>query len=122
MTVDRLDIYTLYPFHGSFQQLFNGTKIKYLLLKSVRIRSDLSESFTGNIARLDLVRQVSELSVENFPPYPVHKLIINAFYVDDFDHEHPPNYTNLHHLRVHSYEPIPPTAFRHYSLIQTLEI
>ena len=29
LNVDSLELYTLYPFRGTFQQLFNGANIKY---------------------------------------------------------------------------------------------
>ncbi|CAF4593152.1 unnamed protein product, partial [Rotaria magnacalcarata] len=80
--------YALYPFHGSFQQLFDGANIKYLRLSGGDIRSDLSKPFTGNIARLELAKQASALSVQNFPIYPAHELIINAFYITDFNNEY----------------------------------
>lgn len=122
LNVDSLELYALYPFHGTFQQLFNGANIKYLRLSGGDIRSDFSQSFTGNIARLELAKQATSLSVENFPVYPAHEMIINAFYISDFNNEHVPNYNNLVELRVHSTERIPANAFRQFSNIQTLSV
>jgi hypothetical protein len=112
----------LYPFHGTFQQLFDGANIKFVRLSGGEIRSDVSQPFSGNIARLELAKQANSLSVENFPVYPAHELIINAFYVTEFNSEHPPNYSNLGELRVHSMGRIPADAFRQFSNIHTLSI
>ncbi len=49
-------------------------------------------------------------------------MTINAFYIDDFNNEHPPNYNNLGELRVHSNGPIPANAFRNFPNIHTLQI
>lgn len=117
-----LELYALYPFHGTFQELFNGANIKYIRLTGGDIRSDFSQPFTGNIARLELAKQATSLSVENFPVYPAHEMIINAYYISDFTNEHVPNYNNLVELRVHSTETIPANAFRHYPNIQTLSL
>ncbi|CAF4378012.1 unnamed protein product, partial [Rotaria magnacalcarata] len=122
LNVDALEVYALYPFHGSFQQLFDGANIKYLRLSGGDIRSDLSKPFTGNIARLELAKQASALSVQNFPIYPAHELIINAFYITDFNNEYPPNYSNLGELLVYSTERIPANAFQQFPNIHTLSI
>lgn len=122
LNADTVELYALYPFKGSFQQLFDGANIKYLRLSGGEIRSDVSQSFTGNIGRLELAKQASELSVQNFPVYPAHELTINAFYVDDFNSQHPPNYNNLGELRVHSNNRIPANAFQNYPNIHTLQI
>ncbi|CAF3339176.1 unnamed protein product [Rotaria sp. Silwood1] len=122
LNVDSLELYVLYPFRGTFQQLFNGANIKYLRLSGGDIRSDLSQPFTGNIGRLELAKQASQLSIQNFPAYPAHELIINAFYVTDFDSDHPPNYSNLGELRIHSQERIPANAFRQYPNLHTLSV
>lgn len=120
--VDSLELYSLYPFHGTFQQLFHGANIKYLRLSGGDIRSDLSQPFTGNVGRLELAKQASQLSMQNFPLYPVHEYIINAFYVTDFKSDHPPNYSNVGELRVYSQERIPANAFRQYPNLHTLSI
>ena len=122
LNVDSLELYALYPFHGTFQQLFNGANIKYLRLSGGDIRSDFSQPFTGNIARLELAKQATSLSVENFPVYPAHEMIINAFYISDFNNEHVPNYNNLVEVRVHSTERIPANAFQRFSNVQTLSV
>ena len=122
MNADIVELYALYPFKGTFQQLFDGANIKYLRLSGGDIRSDASQSFTGNIGRLELAKQASELSVQNFPVYPAHELAINAFYVDEFNSQHPPNYNNLGELRVHSNGRIPANAFRNFPNIHTLQI
>ncbi|CAF1400946.1 unnamed protein product, partial [Rotaria sordida] len=122
LNADRLEVYTLYPFHGTFQQLFNGSNIKYLRLSGGDIRSDVSQSFTGTIGRLEVAKQVSALSVQGFPVYPAHEFIINAFYVTDFNHEHPPNYVNLAEIRVYSPDRIPANAFRQFPNIHTLSV
>ncbi|CAF0849786.1 unnamed protein product [Adineta steineri] len=109
---ESLELYALYPFHGTFQQLFKDANIKFLRLSGGDIRSDVSETFTGNIARLELANLANAISVQLFPVYPVHELTINAFYVTDFDTEHPPNYANLGELRVHTTNRIPAHAFR----------
>ncbi|CAF4541605.1 unnamed protein product, partial [Rotaria socialis] len=109
-------------FRGTFQQLFNGADIKFLRLSGGDIRSDVSQPFTGNIGRLELAKQASQLSVQNFPAYPAHELIINAFYVTDFTSEHPPNYSNLGEVRIYSQERIPANAFRNYPNLHTLSI
>ena len=122
MNADSVELHTLYPFKGTFQQLFEGANIKYLRLSGGDIRSDLSQPFTGSVGRLELAKQASSLSVQNFPVYPAHELIINAFYVDDFNAENPPNYSNLGELRVHSNGPIPANAFRNFPNIHTLQV
>ena len=122
LNADSLELYALYPFHGTFQQLFNGANIKFLRLSGGDIRSDFSQPFTGNVARLELAKQANALSVQNFPAYPAHELIINAFYITEFNHEHPPNYANLAELRVHSPERIPANAFRQFPNLQTLSV
>jgi hypothetical protein len=71
---------------------------------------------------LELVKQASSLSVENFPVYPAHELTINAFYIDDFNSEHPPNYNNLVELVVYSAERIPGNAFDNFPNIKTLKV
>jgi hypothetical protein len=119
---DSLELYALYPFHGTFQQLFDGANIKYLRLSGGEIRSDVSQAFTGNIGRLELAKQASALSVQNFPVYPAHELTINAFYISEYNHEHPPNYNNLDELRIYSTEPIPANAFRNFPNIHTLSL
>ncbi|CAF1146615.1 unnamed protein product [Adineta steineri] len=118
---ESLELYALYPFHGTFQQLFKDANIKFLRL-SGDIRSDVSETFTGNIARLELAKQANAISVQHFPVYPAHELTINAFYVTDFDSEHPPNYANLVELRVHTQNRIPAHAFRQFPNILTLSV
>lgn len=122
LNVDGLELYVLYPFRGTFQQLFNGANIKYLRLSGGDIRSDLSQPFTGNIGRLELAKQASQINVQNFPIYPAHELIINAFYVTDFNSDNPPNYSNLGELRIYSQERIPANAFRQFSNLHTLSI
>ncbi|CAF3841500.1 unnamed protein product [Rotaria sordida] len=122
LNADQLEVYALYPFHGTFQQLFNGSNIKYLRMSGGDIRSDASQSFTGNIGRLELAKLASALSVQNFPVYPAHEFIINAFYVVDFNHEHPPNYVNLAEIRVYSSYRIPANAFRRFPNIHTLSV
>ncbi|CAF0850138.1 unnamed protein product [Adineta steineri] len=119
---ESLELYVLYPFHGTFQQLFKDANIKFLRLSGGDIRSDVSETFTGNIARLELAKQATAISVHHFPVYPVHELTINAFYVTDFDTEHPPNYANLGELRVHTTNRIPAHAFRQFPNIHTLAV
>jgi hypothetical protein len=49
-------------------------------------------------------------------------LIINAFYITEFNAEHPPNYANLVELRVFSQERIPADAFRQFPNLHTLSI
>jgi hypothetical protein len=122
LNADSLELYALYPFHGTFQQLFNGANIKYLRLSGGDIRSDLSTPFTGNIGRLELAKQANALSVQNFPVYPAHELIINAFYITEFNTADPPNYGNLAELRVHSPESIPAHAFRQFPDVRVLSI
>lgn len=122
LNADGLELYVLYPFRGTFQQLFNGANIKYLRLSGGDIRSDLSQPFTGNIGRLELAKQAAQISVQNFPVYPAHELIINAFYVTDFNSDNPPNYSNLGELRIYSQERIPANAFRQFSNLHTLSI
>ncbi|CAF0737054.1 unnamed protein product [Rotaria sordida] len=122
LNVDSLELYVLYPFRGTFQQLFNGANIKYLRLSGGDIRSDLSQPFTGNIGRLEIAKQASQLSIQNFPAYPAHELIINAFYVTDFNTDHPPNYSNLGELRAYSQERIPANAFRQFPNLHTLSV
>ena len=122
LNVDSLELYALYPFRGTFQQLFNDANIKYLRLSGGDIHSDLSQSFTGNIARLELAKLADAISVKNFPIYPAHELIINAFYVTNFNAQHTPNYDNVGELRVHSMERVPANAFRQFPNIHTLLI
>jgi hypothetical protein len=122
LNADSLELYVLYPFRGTFQQLFQGANIKYLRLSGGDITSDLSQPFSGNIGQLELAKQASALSVQNFPVYPAHEMIINAFYVTDFNNEHPPNYSNLKELRIHTSERIPANAFRQFSNIHTLSL
>lgn len=122
MNVDSLELYVLYPFRGTFQQLFNGANIKYLRLSGGDMRSDFSQTFTGNVGRLELVKQATQLSTQNFPPYPAHELIIHAFYVAEFNAENPPNYSNLGELRIHSQERIPANAFQQFPNLHTLSI
>jgi hypothetical protein len=122
LNADSLELYALYPFHGTFQQLFDGANIKYLRLSGGDIRSDLSQPFTGNIGRLELAKQASALSVQNFPVYPAHELTIDAFYISEFTNEHPPNYNNLGELRVFSTASVPANAFRNFPNIHTLSV
>lgn len=122
LNVDSLELFGLYPFHGTFQSLFNGANIKFLRLSGGDISSDLSQPFTGNVGRVELAKQASSLSVQNFPVYPTHELVINAFYVSDFNSENPPNYSNLKELRVFSTENIPAGAFRQFPNLQTLSV
>ncbi|CAF1445360.1 unnamed protein product [Adineta ricciae] len=122
LQADSLELYALYPFHGTFQQMFDGANIKFLHLSGGDIRSDPSQSFTGNIQRLELAKQADKLSVQNFPAYPAHEMIINAYYISEFNNEHPPNYDNLGELRVHTREEIPAHAFRQYPNIHTLSV
>ena len=122
LNVDSLELYALYPFHGTFQQLFNGANVKFLRLSGGDIRSDTSQPFSGNVGRLELAKQASALSVQNFPVYPAHELTINAFYITDFNSEHPPNYANLGELRVYSAERIPANAFSRFPNIHTLSL
>ncbi|CAF1370707.1 unnamed protein product [Rotaria sordida] len=122
LNVDGLEIYSHYPFHGTFQQLFNGSNIKELRLAGGDIRSDLSQTFTGNIARLELIKQAKSLSIKTFPLYPVHEYITSAFYLTTFNNDHQPNYSNLVELHVHSQELIPARAFQQYPNIQILSI
>ncbi len=122
LNVDSLELYVLYPFRGSFQQLFTGANIKYLRLSGGDIRSDLSQPFTGNIGRLELAKQAAQLTVQNFPFYPAHEYIINAFYVTDFNSDNPPNYSNLGEIRIFSQERIPANAFRNYPNLHTLSV
>ncbi|CAF1341101.1 unnamed protein product [Rotaria sp. Silwood1] len=122
LNVDGLEIYSYYPFHSTFQQLFNGSNIKDLRLAGAGIRSDLSQRFTGNIARLELIKQAKSLSIKTFPLYPVHEYIASAFYLTEFNAENQPNYANLLELRIHSQELIPARAFQQYPNIQMLSI
>ena len=122
LNADTLELYTIHPLKGSFQQLFDGANIKYVRLSGGDLRSDPSQSFTGNIARLELAKQATQLSVENFPAYPAHELTINAFYVENFNPSHSPNYNNLGELHVQSLNSIPANAFQNYPNIHTLEI
>lgn len=122
LNVDSLELYALYPFHGSFQQLFDGANVKSLRLSGGDIRSDASQRFTGNVGRLELAKQANALSVQNFPVYPAHELTINAFYITEFNSQHPPNYANLGELRVYSPERIPANAFSQFPNIHTLSL
>ncbi|CAF1134590.1 unnamed protein product [Adineta steineri] len=122
LNAESLELYALYPFHGTFQELFKDANIKFLRLSGGDIRSDVSQPFSGNVARLELAKQASALSVQNFPVYPAHELTINAFYITDFNNEHPPNYGNLGELRVHSPSRIPANAFRQFPNIHTLSV
>lgn len=122
LNADSLELYTLYPFRGSFQELFDGANIKYLRLSGGDTKSDLSKPFSGNIGRLELAKQASSLSIQNFPVYPVHELIINAYYVSEFNTEHPPNYSNLAELRIHSPEFVPANAFQQFPNIRVLSV
>jgi hypothetical protein len=54
--------------------------------------------------------------------YPAHELIINAFYVTNFNSDNPPNYSNLDELRIYSQERIPANAFQQYPNLHTLSI
>jgi hypothetical protein len=49
-------------------------------------------------------------------------LLINAFYITDFNSEHPPNYGNVDEIRVYSSERIPANAFHQFPNIHTLQI
>lgn len=69
-----------------------------------------------------MAKQASQINVQNFPIYPAHELIINAFYVTDFNSDNPPNYSNLGELRIYSQERIPANAFRQFSNLHTLSI
>jgi hypothetical protein len=122
LNVDSLELYTLYSFRGTFQELFQNANIKYLRLSGGDIRSDLTQPFSGNIGQLELAKQAASLSVQNFPVYPVHELTINAFYVSEFNSDHPPNYANLGELRIHSAQRIPANAFQQFPNIHTLSI
>ncbi|CAF1660254.1 unnamed protein product, partial [Adineta ricciae] len=122
LNVDSLELYVTYPFRGTFQQLFTGANVKYLRLSGGDIRSDPSQPFTGNIGRLELAKQANQLTTQNFPIYPAHELIINAYYVSDFNSDNPPNYSNLGELRVYSQERIPANAFRHFPNLHTLSV
>lgn len=122
LNVDSLEIYVFYPLRGTFQQLFSGANIKYMRLSGAEMRSDLSQPFNGNVGRLELVKQASQLSVQNFPAYPAHEMIIHAFYVSDFTSENPPNYSNLAELHVHSLERIPANAFQQYPNLNILSV
>ncbi|CAF0841550.1 unnamed protein product [Adineta steineri] len=122
LNIDSLELYVLYPFRGTFQQLFAGANVKYLRLSGGDIKSDLSQPFTGNIGRLELAKQAGQLNVQNFPIYPAHELIIDAFYVTDFNSDNPPNYSNLGELRIYSQERIPANAFRNYPNLHTLSV
>ena len=122
LNVHTLELYGLYPFRGTFQQLFDGANIKFLRLSGGEIRSDLSHDFTGTVSRLELAKQADELSVQNFPVYPAHELIINAFYIKNFNTDHPPNYSNLGELRIFSTDRIPANAFQQFPNIHTLSI
>ena len=117
-----MELYVLYPFRGTFQQLFNGANIKNLRLSGGDVRSDLSQPFNGNIGRLELAKQASQLNVQNFPVYPAHELIINAFYVSDFTSENPPDYSNLNELLIHSSENVPANAFQRYPNLKVLSV
>ena len=117
-----MELHAFYPFQGTFQELFNGANIKYLRFSGGDIDSDPSQSFTGIIARLELAKQANVLSVQHFPVYPAHEFIINAFYVTEFNHKHPPNYSNLVELHVHSPDRIPANAFRQFTNLQTLSV
>jgi len=122
LNVNNLELYALYPFRGTFQQLFDGANINYVRLSGGDIRSDTSQPFTGNIARLELAKQATELSVRNFPVYPAHELVINAHYITDFNDQNPPNYENLAELHVQSPERIPANAFRNFPNLRVLTV
>nr|BAJ98069.1 predicted protein [Hordeum vulgare subsp. vulgare] len=122
LNVDLLELYVTYPFRGTFQQLFTGANVKYLRLSGGDIRTDSSQPFTGNIGRLELAKQANQLTTQNFPIYPAHELIINAYYVSDFNSDNPPNYSNLDELRVYTQERIPANAFRHFPNLRTLSV
>ncbi|CAF1238449.1 unnamed protein product [Adineta ricciae] len=122
LSIDTLKLYATYPFNGTFQQMFDGANIKYLRLSGVDMRSDVSQRFTGNIHRLELAKQASVISVEYFPVYPAHKLVINAYYVSEFNPQHPSNYKNLDEIRVYTMYRIPAKAFHQYSIIRRLSI
>jgi len=122
LNVNSLELYVLYPFRSTFQQLFQGANIQSLRLSGGDITSDLSQPFSGNIGRLEIVKQASSLSVQNFPLYPVHEMAIDAFYVSDFNSENPPNYSNLGEIRIYTQERIPANAFQQYPNLHTLSI
>ncbi|CAF0921326.1 unnamed protein product [Adineta steineri] len=122
LNANSLEVYALYPFFGTFQQLFKDANIKFLHLSGFDVHSDVSQPFTGTIAHLELAKQADSLSVQNFPVYPVHELTINALSLTDFNSEHPSNYANLGELRVHSPDRIPANAFRQFPNIHTLSV
>ena len=122
LNVDSLELYALYPFRGTFQQLFNGANIKYVRLSGGDIRSDLAQPFTGTVGRLELAKQANALSVQNFPVYPAHEMVVSAFYITDYNSEHPPNYDNLAELRVQSPERVPANAFRQFPNLKILSV
>ncbi|CAF0795632.1 unnamed protein product [Didymodactylos carnosus] len=122
LDVDSLEVYSLYAFRGTFQELFDGSNIKSLRISGGELKSDLNQPFTGNVGRLEVAKQASSIDTTNFPLYPAHEVILNAYYVAKFDSPNPPNYDNVAELRVFSNEPIPADAFKDYPNINTLSV
>ncbi|CAF1198417.1 unnamed protein product [Didymodactylos carnosus] len=122
LDVDSLEVYSLYPFRGTFQELFDGSNIKHLRISGGDIKSDLNKHFTGNVGRLEIAKQAEALDAANFPLYPAHEMILNAYYVKKFHSPNPPNYDNVAELRVYSDDPIPADAFKDFPNINTLSV
>ncbi|CAF0751180.1 unnamed protein product [Rotaria sordida] len=100
LIVDQMFLHTssLEPY--SFEEIFNNTNIGELTIEGSTLRSNETyrQNFNGKIRLAKFTKMVETISNEEFPPYPVRSMIIEAHEARKMNASTFINYRNLHGL------------------------
>ncbi|CAF3341019.1 unnamed protein product [Rotaria sp. Silwood1] len=102
LIVDQVFLHTssLEPY--SFEEIFNNTNIGELTIEGSTPRSNETyrQNFNGKIQLAKFTKMVESVSNEEFPPYPVRSMIIEAHEARKMNASTFMNYRNLHGLHL----------------------
>ena len=103
-TFDRLQVHELSIYadslSSSFEAIFDNTNITHLNIEGATVNHDpaLQSTFHGQIQSLKMTRMIDTVNSDEFPPFPVQALIIEAHKMRTLDAEsfvHYPQLTGL---------------------------
>lgn len=101
LEIDELSIYGD-SFSLPFESIFNLTKLTHLNIEGATIPHDptLVEHFQGQVQSLKLTRMIENVNSDEFPPFPVRSLTIEAHKIRRFNARSFSNYEQLSGLNL----------------------
>ncbi|CAF2093442.1 unnamed protein product [Rotaria magnacalcarata] len=102
LTVDQMFIHASSFEPYSFEEIFNNTNIGELTMEGSTPRSNETyrQNFNGRIRSAKFTKMVETVASEEFPPYPVRSMVIEAHEARKINASTFINYKNLHGLHL----------------------